>query len=140
MSRIMKTKSATTAAMALLMSASFLTASAYEMNYEVSFEPKNHYIDVELTYSSDEINQPVLLKMPVWAPGYYLIVDYPKYLTDFKAEDASGQTLNWEKVGKNGWKFSPKSRQSRLSWRIFANERSVAESRVEENIGFLTRK
>ena len=138
MSRIMKTKSATTAAMALLMSASFLTASAYEMNYEVSFEPETHYINVELTYSSDEINQPVLLKMPVWAPGYYLIVDYPKYLTDFKAEDASGQTLNWEKVGKNGWKFSPKSRQSRLSWRIFANERSVAESRVEENIGFLT--
>lgn len=122
----------------LLTFASIQTIKAYELNYEVSFEPKTHYINVELTYSTDSIGNPVMLKMPVWAPGYYLIVDYPKYLCDYSVYDASGKALKWAKAGKNGWSFTPISNKTIVKWRVYANERSVAESRVEDSIGFLT--
>ena len=122
----------------LLTFASIQTIKAYELNYEVNFEPKTHYINVELTYSTDSIGNPVMLKMPVWAPGYYLIVDYPKYLCDYSVYDASGKALKWAKAGKNGWSFTPISNKTIVKWRVYANERSVAESRVEDSIGFLT--
>lgn len=111
--------------------------SKYEMNYEVSFDPQRHYINVELNYESDKLED-VMLKMPVWAPGYYLIVDYPKYLTDFFVRDSEGREVTWQKRGKNGWLIHPESLSFTASWRIFADERSVAESRVQKDIGFLT--
>lgn len=107
------------------------------MNYEVSFDPAEHYINVELTYDSDT-TEDVMLKMPVWAPGYYLIVDYPKYLTDFTVADKEGNMVDWEKKGKNGWLIHCKTSSFVARWRVYANERSVAESRVEPQIGFLT--
>ena len=131
-------KQISTFIISLLMLTAMQSAKAYELNYEVSFEPKTHYINVELTYTTDSIGTPVQLKMPVWAPGYYIIVDYPKYLTDFCVADESGKAKKWEKNGKNGWTFIPSSRKTMVKWRIYANERSVAESRVEEGIGFLT--
>ena len=111
--------------------------SKYEMYYEVSFEPASHYINVELSYESDQ-TEDVMLKMPVWAPGYYLIVDYPKYLTDFAVTDTEGKPVKWEKHGKNGWLIHPETETFKASWHIFADERSVAESRVQKEIGFLT--
>ena len=49
--------------------------------------------------SSDKQNEEILFKMPVWAPGYYIVVDFPKYLTDFTAEDETGKTLLWNVNG-----------------------------------------
>ena len=81
--------------------------------------------------------QPFTLRMPVWAPGYYLIVDFPKYLTDFQATDADGTPLAWRKEGKNAWVIQPKSHVTEVSYRVYANERSVAESRVQEDVAFV---
>lgn len=133
-----KEKSARCLALSLLLTTSVFNVSAYELQYEVGFEPSTHYINVNLTYISDTIGSEVMMKMPVWAPGYYVIVDYPKYLTDFTVNDENGRPLKWQKEGKNAWSFTPESRITKLSWRIYANERSVAESRVESGIGFLT--
>ena len=43
-------------------------------------------------------------KLPAWAPGYYRILDYAKYVSNFRAEDGAGRTLPWEKVTKNTWR------------------------------------
>ena len=110
----------------------------YEMHYDVDFSPDSHYINVCMTYESDHQEDSLLFKMPVWAPGYYLIVDYPKYLTDFHASLPDGESMCWKKVGKNGWMVYPQAQKFQLSWRVYANERSVAESRVEKEIGFMT--
>jgi hypothetical protein len=37
-------------------------------------------------------------KMPVWTPGFYRVLDYAKYVHDFRAEDDAGRSLPWEKV------------------------------------------
>lgn len=121
----------------ILFLSSSLSFAEYTINYEVDFDIPDKYIDVTLKYASDNQNETILLKMPVWAPGYYLIVDFPKYLTDFNATDIDGKPLNWEKVGKNGWRINTNSYTSFIKYRIYANERSVAECRVEENLAFI---
>lgn len=117
-------------------------AQPFEMNYEVQFDTAAHYVDVRLRYISRTAQAPgsdtVRLCMPVWAPGYYLILDYPKNMVDFRAEDSRGHALAWEKSGKSMWKIFPEGADTLfVSYRVFAWERSVAESRVGSESAFL---
>ncbi len=113
------------------------TSSAYQISYEVSFDTKGKYLDVDMTYiPSSTAAKEVTFKMPVWAPGYYIIVDYPKYLMDFEAKDPSGRELKWEKEGKNGWTVETADTVL-VSYKVLADSRSVAESRLEENTAFI---
>lgn len=119
----------------LLLAATAQMSGKVKLAYEVTPDTVNHYLNVELT--CQDAQQPFLLKMPVWAPGYYLIVDFPKYLTDFSAQDASGNPVAWTKEGKNGWQIQPQGGTVKVKYRIFANERSVAECRVEDQMAFV---
>ena len=43
-------------------------------------------------------------KMAAWMPGYYRIMDYERYVSNFHAADATGHSLPFEKVTKNTWR------------------------------------
>jgi len=43
-------------------------------------------------------------KLPAWAPGYYRVLDYAKNVSNFRATDAAGHALQWERVTKNTWR------------------------------------
>ena len=122
----------------IVLFASCSSRKEFSMNYEVRVDTVGHYLDVCMLYEANDImKNPVLLKMPVWAPGYYLIVDYPKNLTDFQATDTKGAPLKWEKVEKNGWRVYPTSSSFEIRYRVFADARSVAECRVNNEIAFI---
>lgn len=109
----------------------------YDLDYSVSFEPSSHYIDVRMNYvPKGAVPDSVFLKMAVWSPGYYKIIDFPKYLTDFSASGKDGSALGWKKVGKNGWKVAGADTVS-VSYRVFADEQSVVNSRVEDSVAFI---
>jgi len=110
----------------------------YDISYSLSFDMPNKYIDVAMTYIPEvgASQSDVTFKMPVWAPGYYLILDYPTNVSDFKAIGCGNKTLDWEKVGKTGWKVET-SDTVRVSYRVFADFHSVAECRVEEDAAFV---
>lgn len=44
--------------------------------------------------------------MPAWAPGFYRIMDYEKYVSGFRAHDAAGHALPWQKVTRNTWRVA----------------------------------
>lgn len=126
----------------LLMAVSAMAEGRMKLTYTVCPDTVGHYLDVSLScedtqYAEGKEQQPFTLKMPVWAPGYYVIVDFPKYLSDFKASDASGRTVAWNKEGKNSWVVKPSGKFTEVKYRIFANERSVAECRVESQMAFV---
>ena len=112
----------------------------YTMDYHVDFDTLGHYLLVTLDYtetSSPEASD-IVLNMPVWAPGYYEILDFPKHLCDFAAMTTDGQRLAWQKEGKNRWRVPlPKNGHVHVSYRVYANERDVASSRVENDIAFV---
>lgn len=124
--------------MAVLLSAIYTSAFAgdYTMHYSVSMDTLSHYLNVKLTYTGAD--KRLNLKMPVWAPGYYEILDYPKYLCDLDASDADGNRLQWHKESKNLWVIDTDSSETvTVSYRIFANRRDVASSRVNAETAFI---
>lgn len=129
--------------LSLILSLASLTTWAqrqYSMDYQVDFDTLGHYLLVTLDYTetSPTSASDIVLNMPVWAPGYYEILNYPKHLCDFAALTSDGQRLAWQKEGKNRWRVPlPQDGHVRVSYRIFANERDVASSRVEKDIAFV---
>lgn len=116
-------------------------AEDFEQRFTVSIDTVGKYVHVEMVCtptSGNNIEGDVTLKMPVWAPGYYVIVDFPKHLTDFAATDDEGKPLAWKKQGKNAWVVKAKgSKALKATYRIFATARSVAECRVEHDVAFI---
>ena len=111
----------------------------YNINYSVGFDTSGHYLNVRMDY--DAASQPtdvVTLCMPVWAPGYYEILDFPKHLCDFAAFDRQENPITWTKKGKNRWKVQlPEDGKMTVTYRIYANQRDVASSRVDDSIAFI---
>ena len=115
----------------------FYAMAASVMNYRVQFDTHKDYLEVELS-ASDLSSGETLFKLPVWAPGYYLIVDFPKNLSDFRVTDVAGAPLPWTKVGKNGWLVANGTHsQIKVSYRIYANSSSVAESLINNERAFV---
>ena len=68
-------------------------------------DPSSQKYHVEMI-SSGFKEEVMEFKMPVWTPGYYQILDYAKYVSDFKATDENGNELKWEKSSKNSWRVT----------------------------------
>jgi len=109
----------------------------YKMHYTVDFDRTNHYLNIGLQVDFEHtVNETLTLEMPVWAPGYYIILDYPKHLTDFVAQGSDGP-FRWLKTSKNRWSIDVVGRRLKVNYRVYANERSVAESRVGHQSAFI---
>lgn len=127
----------------LLVAISYLSVCAAThddiiMNYTIGIDTVGKYLNVELECECQGHPDGLLLKMPVWAPGDYQIHDYPKHLCDFRAADAHGNEVKWYKEGKNGWRvMMPADGAVKVSYRVFANERDVAKSRIDSRSAFI---
>lgn len=116
------------------------TPTDYSLDYSVAFDTAGHYLLVDLTYTADAGSKraDVVLNMPRWAPGYYEMLDFAKHLTDFRATDQAGTPLRWNKEGLNRWRIPlPADGRLCVSYRVYANQRDVASSRVESNVAFV---
>ena len=112
--------------------------SDYTMHYEVrplvSTSELQVSLDVKFTQPVDET---LTLEMPVWAPGYYEIIDYPKNLSDFAATDAAQKPLVWTKTSKNQWAINVKGTDLHVTYLVLANDHSVATSYVANTEAFI---
>jgi predicted metalloprotease with PDZ domain len=113
-------------------------AAETRMSFTVSMEdPHTHYYHVVLRcqgFTGETQN----LKLPVWTPGYYLIMDYAKNVLNFKAEDGAGNPLDWAKTTKNTWQV--KSRDADpliIKYDVYAFSRSVADSYLDDARAFI---
>ena len=89
----------------LLFAISFLTfqLSAQTIAYQLRMpKPQNHYFEVEMTLS-DFKEKELNLKLPVWAPGSYLVREFSKNLNLVKAFDENGKEIQVVKKTKNTW-------------------------------------
>lgn len=109
-----------------------------DIAFEVSFtEPQAHYADVKMTVSNIKANE-IILKMPVWAPGSYLVREFSKNVESFNVS-TYGLALAFEKVRKNAWKIKTKGNKSiTVTYRVYSFEVSVRTSLVDESHAFLS--
>jgi predicted metalloprotease with PDZ domain len=96
------------------------------IHYKLSFpQPHTHYIQVEITLK--EVNaESILLSMPVWTPGSYMIRDYTQHVDLFRATDYSGHALPFQKVEKNKWVVETQTiHELKISYRVYGFDDTV---------------
>jgi len=123
---------------ALLHAASF-AAPRETVAYKLSMpEPHTHYFYVEMT-ASGGASKSLDFKLPVWAPGSYLVRDFPKHVEDFQAFDENGAQLSFSKITKNTWRVSAGgARKIVVRYKVYAFEASVRTSFLDASHGFVS--
>ncbi|MGD0524978.1 MAG: PDZ domain-containing protein [Polyangiaceae bacterium] len=107
---------------------------AIHVTYRLSIPaPLSHFVEVEAVVSGAPAAELVLF-MPVWAPGSYLVREYARHVEGVTAEAPARAT----KVRKNAWRVETGG-ASRVAvrYRVYANELTVRTSHVDETHAFL---
>lgn len=110
-----------------------------EISYVVSFpEAQAHYADIEMNIKGVR-NTSIDLRMPVWAPGSYLIREFAKNVEGFSAQTSSNASLATSKINKNTWRISgTKNKDIKVNYRVYAFELSVRTSFIDASHAFLS--
>jgi len=99
--------------------------------------PQTHYFEVKMElggFPADYTD----VKMPVWAPGSYLVREFAKNVEGLQARTAGGQALAVEKLNKNTWRVRhPKQANFQVSYRVYAFELTVRTSFLDADHGYL---
>jgi predicted metalloprotease with PDZ domain len=109
------------------------------INYSVSMpQPASHLFHVTLHAGGlhGEFHD---FKMPAWAPGYYRLLDFEKYVQNFSASDANGRPLPFEKAGKNTWRIVTGGGASLvLNYDVFGAVSFAVQNFLNENRALLS--
>jgi predicted metalloprotease with PDZ domain len=101
--------------------------------------PQTHLVHVETTLSASGesahvLPEAVVVFMPVWTPGSYLLREYARHVEGFAAE-APGRAT---KVRKNAWRIETHgAARVVLRYRVYAGELTVRTNHVDESHAFL---
>lgn len=123
----------------LLLIYSIAQAQSPSLRYHLSMpEPHTHYYQVKIAFENhdqDSIN----FKMPVWAPGSYLVREFSRNVENFKAFDNNENELPVVKINKNTWRIASNQQKNvTVSYKVYANEVSVRTSVLNTSHGFVS--
>ena len=114
-------------------------AAAPTLTYSLAMPaPQTHYYEVSMKlggFAADYTD----VKMPVWAPGSYLVREFARHVEDFRATTPAGQKLAVEKISKNTWRIKhPKAPDFTIAYKVYAFELSVRTSFLDADHGFVS--
>ena len=112
-------------------------ALAQSIDYVVRFpDRERNLVEVEATIPTGGARE-VVLFMPVWTPGSYLVREFARNVQEIEAR--TGETsLPLEKITKNRWRVQTGgARQFTLRYRLYARELSVRTNFVESRFAIL---
>ncbi len=79
------------------------------------------------------------LKMPVWTPGYYQLMNYAQQVQNFQATDGTGKPLQWAKTANSRWTVHHKQAKTvALTYDVKATRDFVAGNFLDENRGYIS--
>jgi predicted metalloprotease with PDZ domain len=80
----------------------------------------------------------LVLRLPAWSPGSYMVREYARHLERVEAKDARGRALRVRRVAKDRWSVAaPASGAVRVAWSAYANEVSVRSNHVDDAHAFV---
>jgi predicted metalloprotease with PDZ domain len=107
--------------------------------YRVSIPaPATHLVHLTLSVTSAipgaSLPESLVLSMPVWTPGSYLLREYSRHVEGFKAHGPARA----RKVRKNAWHVETNGAERLLvTYRVYAAELTVRTSHVDDDHAFL---
>lgn len=101
-------------------------------------QPQTHYFQVEMELT-DFSEKTLNVKMPVWAPGSYLVREFSKNVDLVTAYDGKDQKLPVEKSSKNTWVIQKgDAKKVTVKYEVYAFELSVRTSFLDLTHGYVS--
>jgi len=99
--------------------------------------PSDHFVHVTMEID-DAPEDGVVVAMPVWTPGSYLVREFSRHVSRIAARRVSGDEVPVAKIEKNRWRVLAKpGKRVDVSYRVYANELTVRTSHVDADHAFL---
>jgi predicted metalloprotease with PDZ domain len=113
-----------------------LILAAAPVRYTVRFpEHAHHYAEIEAHYPAPS-GDALVLMMPVWTPGSYVVREHERNVEAVTATDAAGRPLPVEKVAKNRWRVATQG-PATVRYRLYAGEMGVRTPWVGDTFALL---
>lgn len=116
-----------------------INAWSQSISYQLRMpKPQNHYFEVEMILSDFKEKQ-LDIKMPVWAPGSYLVREFSKNVNLVRAFDDKGKEIQVQKKKKNTWTISiDGNKKIRVKYEVYSFELSVRTPFLDLTHGFVS--
>ncbi|MHB8872582.1 MAG: M61 family metallopeptidase [Myxococcaceae bacterium] len=103
--------------------------------YRVSMSrPHSHLFEVEAHFPNE--GEELVVALPVWTPGSYLVREFARHVQDLQASTVKGEPLSLTRVDKRSFKVSAKGGPVRLHYKVYANELTVRTSHLDGSHGY----
>ena len=114
------------------------TVLSQKVHHELSMPaPETHYFHVETTLTNFE-DEKLVIVMPVWTPGSYLVREFPKNVNLVRAKDENGNDLSVHKTSKNKWEIDKgNAKNVTVNYEVYAFELTVRTSFLDKTHGYL---
>jgi len=76
---------------------------AQTVRYEVSVTKGEFHVAAEFPAGGKDT---LLVSLPAWSPGNYEIQNYARFVHGFRAKNANGQPLYWDRFDKDTWRVA----------------------------------
>ena len=120
-----------------LIIATYTTATSVDYAIKMP-KPQNHYFEVKMSIG-DIGGKSIDIKMPVWAPGSYMVREFSKNINLVKAYNEDKKPLIVSKTNKNTWNIKREGSDSIIvKYEVYAFELSVRTSFLDASHGFIS--
>lgn len=107
-----------------------------EVRYQLELaDLAGHYVDISLELMPQD-DAAVLLTLPAWIPGSYMIRDFARHLLDIRAHDQAGP-LSLEQTDKQSWQLTHRGQQITICYRLYAFDLSVRANYLSADIAVI---
>lgn len=99
---------------------------------------RSQHVSIEMTLSGLDGGD-VDLRLPVWRPGRYEVLDPAGTITSLQATDGSGRPLPVRKLDKSTWRVDPRGvEEISVSYEVYANSLSTRTRHADDTHAFLS--
>ena len=92
-------------------------------------DPTTREIHVQLSVKTGA--EGVLMRLPAWIPGSYMIRDFSRHIVEMRATDSAGRHLQIEKIDKHSWRIAADEEVICVDYIVYANDLSVRGAHVD---------
>src|SRR5688572_31553408 len=109
------------------------------LRYALSIEsPTRRLLRFSLEIPGPVPTSGLVLRLPAWSPGSYMIREYARHLERVEARDARGRALRVRREAKDRWSVAPPASGAvRVAWSVYANELSVRSNHLDDTHAFV---
>lgn len=105
------------------------------IRYRVSMpRPHSHLFEVEACFPA--VGDELVVCLPVWTPGSYLVREYSRHVQEFTVVDEGGHPVPFERLDKRSFRIATQQKPVTCRYKVYANELTVRTSHLDGTHGY----